>query len=340
MIKQRVAILGGSGFAGAELYRLLMDHPYFEVVYVSSESRAGKLVERDNYMLRHRNINPDLRYGRIEDLCCVDLVFAALPTGVLPARITEILEKTEVLFNISGDYRFQDEQILSKYYPASISAFKDFGRYVIPEFYDSDFDSRIINLPGCMAVASIYTLLPLIKGHLINKNIVIDVKTGSSGAGKTSKETHAERNNNFRLYRAFDHRHLPEIERIFKNEEEVHEVSFCVYSLDISRGVFVSTYTELKDGVTETDVHVAFHQMYRNKEFIKYSRHLPPMIKTVQGSNFAEVTSIVQGTKCLSMCALDNLVKGAAGQAIQVANLYFGLDERTGLTRIEGGLWP
>lgn len=339
MKKYKVAILGGSGFVGAELYRILSLHPLFDVRFVSSEKYAGKFVEKTYKTFRCRNINPSLKFCSINSLeSGYDIIFSALPTGVLPLNLDKILYSTNLLINVSGDFRFSDESILKKYYPNSIGVIKDSSlvNYFIPELSSINIKAKIINLPGCMAVASIYSIYPLIKNNLINENIIIEAKTGSSGAGKSTTETHSERSNNFRLYKAFNHRHLPEIQKLGAN----FSIQFSAFSLDISRGIYVSAYSSLKENITKEDVRIAFHQTYKDSHFVHVLKTGTPMLKTVMGTNHVEISHIINGKFCLSMVTLDNLIKGAAGQAIQAANMHCNLPEELGLSTVNKGIWP
>lgn len=249
----------------------------------------------------------------------------------------------KVIFNISGDFRFHDATILKKYYPETykIDNSEIFSEYYIPdidEYSNISNNDNLINLPGCMALSSIYASYPLVKNKLIKDNIFVDVKTGSSGAGKLTKETASDRFGNFRLYKAFEHRHLPEIARVLNSQ--VTNVGFAAYSLDVSRGIYASIYSLLKKNITSVDVKKAFYKEYENKKFIiNLSNNTVPLLKTVNGTNYVEVKSIVSGGMCISIAALDNLIKGAAGQAIQAANKYYNLDEGIGLNNIYG-MWP
>ncbi|WP_411347311.1 N-acetyl-gamma-glutamyl-phosphate reductase [Paenibacillus sp. WLX2291] len=345
MSTYRVGILGGNGFVGGELYRLLSAHPNFQVEFVSSESQAGRPVEKTHKAFLYRKVNPKLTYSKLAELDGeYDLIFSALPTGILPQHLEHVLNHTQRIFNISGDYRFTDNNVLKQYYPDSISTVKQAGsHYFIPEISEWNRDARLVNLPGCMAVASIYSIYPLVLHSLIQGHVFIDAKTGSSGAGKSSKETHADRVNNFRLHKGFEHRHLPEIERIASTySEHKLDVSFSAFSLDVARGIFVSAYSVLREGVEESDVKKAFFQAYKSKPFIRYSGQSSPgpMLKTVHGTNYAETAFIVKDSKCLSLVSIDNLLKGAAGQAIQAANIYYDIPEITGLTTEHEGIWP
>ncbi|MFC4076047.1 N-acetyl-gamma-glutamyl-phosphate reductase [Salinithrix halophila] len=344
----KAAILGGSGFTGAELYRLLDHHPYISVDYISSESKAGYPVNRYFMSSRHKKNMSSLRFKKLLELDGqYDLIFSCLPTGYLPQYIERIAQHGDYIFNISGDFRISDVNLLKKYYPETLKhELSGSSHYYIPEFSEIKQNAKVVNLPGCMAVASIYSLYPLVSQNLIETRIVTDAKTGSSGAGKSSKETHAERAYNFRPHKVHGHRHKPEIEfalRQFTNR--TIDLQFSTHSLDLPRGILVSSYSRIKEGVSEIDVKKAFYSTYSSKPFIHYlgsknGPHSFPMIKTVVGTNCAEVGVYVEGRNCVSIVSIDNLIKGAAGQAVQAANLYMGFPEDAGIQSSAEGVWP
>ncbi|AJS59488.1 N-acetyl-gamma-glutamyl-phosphate reductase [Paenibacillus sp. IHBB 10380] len=345
---KRVAILGGTGFTGAEIYRLLSKHPFLKVEFVSSESKAGSPVDKHFMAFRHGKKSNALKFSKISDLDGkYDIVFSCLPTGVLPQFINQISLHADYIFNVSGDYRVTDLDLLQKHYPETLKhEFNGSSYYYIPEFSRIDHQVKVVNLPGCMAVATIYTLYPLLAHDLIENRIVSDAKTGSSGGGKTTTEHHAERTNNFRPHKVHGHRHKPEIEFAFKTyfQKEI-DLQFSTYSLDLPRGIMVTSYSVLKEGVSEIDVKKAFYSTYASTPFIHYfnsnvGHNSNPMIKTVAGTNYAEVGVYIDGKNCVSISSIDNLIKGAGGQAIQAANLYMGFPEETGLQSELEGVWP
>ncbi|MCG7409271.1 N-acetyl-gamma-glutamyl-phosphate reductase [Paenibacillus sp. ACRRX] len=343
--KIRAAILGGSGFTGAELYRLLRRHPQFDIDFVSSESKAGQSVDKYYISSIHKKQISPLKFSKMAELHGhYDAIFSCLPTGALPKVIQHVAEHTDYIFNVSGDYRLADSDQLQQHYPETLKYnFKGGWHYFIPEFSKIDLTKKIVNLPGCMAVAALYTLYPLVAHDLIDPRVITDAKTGSSGGGKSTTEHHAERAHNFRAYKVHGHRHKPEVEHAL--DYHLHHtvaLQFSVYSLDLPRGIMATTYSLLKEGVSAVDVKKAFYSTYASKPFLHYfnSGSGSPMIKTVVGTNYAEIGAYVEGQNCVSIATIDNLIKGAAGQAIQAANLYFGFDEETGL-RFEGeGAWP
>lgn len=344
----KVAIVGGNGFTGAKLYRILESHPRFNVTFVSSESKSGKFVESNMRSFAYHKPKK-LRFKSIKELDeTYDAVFACLPTGVLPQYIESIIPKTKYLFNVSGDYRLGDTELSHLFYPETHKYATNFKtHYFVPELSEIEKDAKVINLPGCMAVTSIYSLYPLIKENLVESNIIIDAKTGSSGGGKSSTEHHAERAQNFRPHKLHGHRHKPEIEHAFGHYLSNQEVDllFSVYSLSLPRGIMVSSYSKLKENVSEVDVRKAFYKFYNKQKFIHYFKSNQvginsPMIKTVVGTNNAEVGVYIEGRNCVSVASIDNLLKGAAGQAVQAANLYFDLPEDMGLNLQAEGVWP
>jgi N-acetyl-gamma-glutamyl-phosphate reductase common form len=343
--RRRVAILGGSGFTGAELYRLLGKHPHFKVDYISSESKAGYPVDKYYIGSIHKKKLSSLKFNKIVDLeGQYDAIFSCLPTGALPKIIQEVAEHTDFIFNVSGDYRISDTDILKQHYPETLKhEFEGERSYFIPEFSRIDPSVKVVNLPGCMAVATLYTLYPLVAHDLIESRVVTDAKTGSSGGGKSTTEHHAERSHNFRAYKVHGHRHKPEVEHALTvHLERSIDLQFSVYSLDLPRGIMASSYSLLKEHVTAVDVKKAFYSTYASKPFLHYfnSGNGSPMIKTVVGTNYAEIGAYVDGRNCVSIATIDNLIKGAAGQAIQAANLYFGFPEEAGLQFEGEGAWP
>ncbi|WP_028546548.1 N-acetyl-gamma-glutamyl-phosphate reductase [Paenibacillus taiwanensis] len=343
--KKRVAILGGSGFTGAELYRLLGKHPQFDIDFVSSESKAGQPVDKYFISSIHKKKPSPLKFSKLAELSGhYDAIFSCLPTGALPKVVEHVAEHTDYIFNVSGDYRLADSDQLQQHYPETLKhPFEGGWHYFIPEFSPIDLTKKIVNLPGCMAVATLYTLYPLVAHDLIEPRVITDAKTGSSGGGKATTEHHAERAHNFRAYKVHGHRHKPEVEHALSSHlQHTVTLQFSVYSLDLPRGIMATSYSLLKEGVSAVDVKKAFYSTYASKPFLHYfkSGGGSPMIKTVIGTNYAEIGAYVEGQSCVSIATIDNLIKGAAGQAVQAANLYFGFDEETGLQFEGEGVWP
>lgn len=270
----------------------------------------------------------------------MDVAFGCLPTGTLPARLPLLAERAKRVLNLAGDFRLRDPEEIRTHYPktAAQPAPEEFAYYV-PELSGAVPEGRFINLPGCMAVATIYALYPLFADSLVLPGVVVDAKTGSTGGGRGGTEQPAERSGNFRVHKLHGHRHTPEIRQALTElTGAAPELRFSTHSLDVPRGIMVTAYTQLRPETSALDVKRAFAKAYVGKPFVRV-RPAPkapqdfPMLKAVVGSNVAEVAIAVKGDQCVAVTALDNLIKGAAGQAIQAMNLVSGFEETAGLPR-------
>jgi LysW-gamma-L-alpha-aminoadipyl-6-phosphate/LysW-L-glutamyl-5-phosphate reductase len=334
-----VAVVGATGYTGAELVRLLLDHPRAELTLLSARSGAGTPVSRLLPSVRNHPGASGIRLRTIEELSDVDsgvdIAFCCLPGGQLPALLPMIAERAKWVVNLAGDFRLRDEELAARHYPESASWSEPFA-YHVPEFTTPT--SRFLNLPGCMAVAATYALYPLLSADLVDSRIVVDAKTGSSGSGRAAVEHPAGRAGNFRPHRLHGHRHGPEVAQTLRDLTGVApSLQFSTFSLDVARGVLVSAYSTLRPGVTGVDVKRAFGRAYASTPFVRLRPANPrsaddlPMLKSVIGSNVAEVAVQVRDDSCVAVSTLDNLVKGAAGQAVQTMNQLFELAENTGL---------
>ncbi|MEU2653998.1 N-acetyl-gamma-glutamyl-phosphate reductase [Streptomyces sp. NPDC007325] len=336
--KVRVAVIGASGYTGGEVIRLLLEHPGVELAFLSAERNAGATLGSVHPWLRNHPAAAGLKFRPLAELEEVDIAFGCLPTGALPERLPLIAERAKRILNLGGDFRLRDQAEVESYYPktAKNPPFEDFAYYV-PELSGAVPESRFISLPGCMAVTTIYALYPLFAAGLIDHRVVVDAKTGSTGGGRGSGEPPAERSGNFRVHKLYGHRHAPEISQaIAEFTGATMDLRFSTHSLDVARGIMVTAYTDLLPGVSPLDVKRAYAKAYVGKPFVRV-RTAPkapqdfPMLKAVVGSNVAEVAIAVRDGQCVAVAALDNLVKGAAGQAIQAMNLICGFAETAGL---------
>lgn len=336
--KVRVAVIGASGYTGGELIRLLLDHPRVELAFLSAERNAGTPIGAVHPWLRNHPAASALKFRPLAELEPVDVAFACLPTGALPERLPAVAERVGWLLNVAGDFRLRDQAEVRAHYPASVGAPVEFD-YFVPELSPQLPRGRFVNLPGCMAVASLYALYPLFAEELVEPRVVVDAKTGSTGGGRGGGEHPAERAGNFRVHKPHGHRHLPEIRQaITEFTGSTPRMQFSTHSLDVARGILITGYARLRPAATALQVKRAYARAYVGKPFVRL-RAAPktpqdfPMLKAVVGSNMAEVAVSVRGDEVVTVAALDNLVKGAAGQAIQVMNLLVGLDETVGLPR-------
>lgn len=335
MSAKSIAIFGGSGYGGSELLRILLFHPNAEIVLVTANEHAGKAVGEV-----HKNLNglTDLRFEKAPDdlstLNDVDLAFFALPHGQALSLIGQ-LPKSIKAIDLSGDFRIDDHEIFKRFYKLDHAgdAQKDFVYGLTETNRDSIGEASYIANPGCFATATLLALAPAVKSGLLTGKIVVDAKTGSSGSGaKAAANTHhPQRMNSFYAYKPFQHQHLPEIEQHLRTVGDFsQELVFMTHSLPVSRGIFASCYLETKVNITNEDLDNLYRDFYKDAFFVRNVDGSPD-INWVKNTNFCDIATHSNGKQIAVFSAIDNLVKGAAGQAVQNMNLMFGLDEKTGL---------
>lgn len=334
--KLRVAIYGGSGYGGSELLRILLFHPELEVVFVTANEQAGKAVSDV-----HRNLHglTNLTFTTAPenpaDLADMDCVFLALPHGQALDVVPSLPESLKAI-DLSGDFRLRDQDTFEKHYGRAHTAMASQSEFVygLTETNRNAIRSaRLIANPGCFATATLLGLAPLVVNGLIRGRVIVDAKTGSSGSGaKAAANTHhPQRMNSFYAYKPFTHQHLPEIEQELGQVGDWNsELVFMTHSLPVSRGIFSSIYVETKESLTEEKLCSIFSEFYRDSFFVRLVKGSPD-INWVKTTNFCDLGFASRGRQVVIFSALDNLVKGAAGQAVQNMNLMFGLDEKTGL---------
>jgi len=330
----RVAIFGGSGYGGSELLRILLFHPNAEIVLVTANEHAGKAVGEV-----HKNLFglTNLRFEKSpEDLSTlknVDVAFFALPHGQALNLIPQLPENVKAI-DLSGDFRLSDADAFRQFYKLEKSARQSDFVYGLTETNrEAIKTAKYIANPGCFATATLLGLAPLVSNLLISGRIIVDAKTGSSGSGaKPAANTHhPQRANSFFAYKPFAHQHVPEIEQCLKSVGDfTSELVFMTHSLPVARGIFASIYVELKKEMTAENLREVYAEFYRNSFFVRLIDGSPD-INWVKTTNFCDLGFAVKGKSAVIFSAIDNLVKGAAGQAVQNMNLMFGLDEKTAL---------
>jgi N-acetyl-gamma-glutamyl-phosphate reductase len=337
--KIRVAIFGGSGYGGSELLRLLLFHPNVEILFVTANEQTGKSVSevhRNLYghtKLIFRQAPPDL-----ESLTELDCVFLALPHGQAMDVVPRLPETVKVI-DLSGDFRLRDQEVFEQYYGRSHTAMlmqRKFVYGLTDLNRDAIRTSRLVANPGCFATATLLGLAPLVAKGMITRRVVVDAKTGSSGSGaKPAANTHhPQRSNSFYAYKPFVHQHVPEIEQELGNLGYWgSELVFMTHSLPVSRGIFASIYVEAREKLTEEHLRSLYSDFYQESFFIRLVRGSPD-INWVKTTNFCDLGFATRGEQVVVFSAIDNLVKGGAGQAVQNMNLMFGLDEKTGLMAV------
>ncbi|MEZ5425088.1 MAG: N-acetyl-gamma-glutamyl-phosphate reductase [Pyrinomonadaceae bacterium] len=350
--KLKIAIFGGSGYGGSELLRILLFHPNAEIALVTANEHAGKAVSEV-----HKNLYglTGLRFEKSpEDLSALenmDVAFFALPHGQALGLIPQLPESVKAV-DLSGDFRIDDPEIFQRFYKLEHTA-PDLQKkfvYGLPETNREQIKTaRYIANPGCFATATLLALAPLAAGDLIAGKVIVDAKTGSSGSGaKPAPNTHhPQRVNSFYAYKPFQHQHVPEIEQHLKKIGSFSDdFVFMTHSLPVSRGIFASCYVETKEEFSQNDLEEIYKDFYHSNESetrnpksdIRFVRIVSgsPDINWVRMTNFCDIAVNVRGRQAVIFSAIDNLVKGAAGQAVQNMNLMCGLDEGTGLNLVGG----
>jgi N-acetyl-gamma-glutamyl-phosphate reductase len=334
--KIRIGIFGGSGYGGSELLRILLFHPDVEIVFVTANEHAGKPVSEV-----HRNLAglTNLTFTKAPDaeqnLQAVECVFLALPHGQAMEVVPKLPANVKAI-DLSGDFRLRDKEVFEAHYKQTHTAMEAQAEFVygLTETNRPGIKAaRLIANPGCFATATLLGLAPLVANQMIAGRVIVDAKTGSSGSGaKAAANTHhPQRMTSFYAYKPFTHQHVPEIEQELRHVGDwTSELVFMTHSLPVARGIFASIYVETKQPETEESLKETFAKFYDGSFFIRLVKGSPD-INWVKTTNFCDLGFAARGNQVVVFSALDNLVKGAAGQAVQNMNLMFGLEETTGL---------
>jgi len=338
-----VAIVGGSGYTGGELLRLLIRHPKVEVAQVTSDSMAGKAVGRAHPNLRKVT---DLAFTRHAELEPTDVLFLAMPHGRAMERIPEFLSRAGRIIDLSADFRLRDPAQYRTYYGVEHPHAEMLAKsvYGLPELHrEAVRNATLVSGPGCIASAAILGLFPLARAGVIDpKRVVVDAKTGSSagGADGGAASAHSERSGVMRLYAPTMHRHTPEIE-----QELGVRVSLSCHAVEAVRGILATCHAFLREPVSDKDIWRLYRDAYGNEPFVRIVKDASglyrlPEPKILSGTNFCDVGFEVDAhsDRIVVASALDNLMKGAAGSAVQSMNLMCGYPETTGLEFL--GLHP
>lgn len=345
----KVGIIGATGYAGNELVRLLMGHKDVEIMWYGSRSYIDKKYA-EVYQNMFEIVEDTCLDDNMEELASkVDVIFTATPQGFLAGVLTEeILSKVKII-DLSADFRIKDVRTYEKWYKIEHKSpqFIEEAVYGLCELNrDKIKGARLIANPGCYTTCSILTAYPLVKEGLIDPDtLIIDAKSGTSGAGRGAKlpNLFCEVNENMKAYGVTNHRHTPEIEEQlgYAAGKEI-VVNFTPHLVPMNRGILATEYATLNkkaDGTLPTyeEVKVVYDKYYKNEKFVRVlEKDICPETKWVEGSNYVDVNfKIDERTgRIVMMGALDNLVKGAAGQAVQNMNLLFGFDEAEGLNLV------
>jgi N-acetyl-gamma-glutamyl-phosphate/LysW-gamma-L-alpha-aminoadipyl-6-phosphate reductase len=339
----KAAVVGGSGYVGGELLRLLARHPKVEVTQVTSDSRAGEPVSRVHPNLRGA---VDLRFVPRTDLAAADVTFVATPHGQSMTEMPGWLARGGLVIDASADFRLKDPAQYPRYYGTAHPhpELLDRSVYGLPEIHRSEIPGApLVAAPGCIATAAILALRPLARAGVLDpSHVIVDAKSGSSAGGADGgpAAAHPERSGVMRLYAPVQHRHAAEIE-----QETGLPVALSCHAVEAVRGVLATCHTWTTHPVTEKELWRIYREAYGGEPFVRIVHdasgiHRQPEPKILAGTNFCDVGFAVDpsGSRVVAVAALDNLVKGAAGNAVQSLNLWAGYPETLGLDFL--GLHP
>lgn len=340
MSRLRVSIAGASGYTGGELIRLLLFHPEVEIAQVTSERMVGKFIFK-----AHPNLHKltQLKFSSVSELEVCDVLFLCLPHGESMGRIDDFRKLSDRIIDLSADFRLQNAEAFNKWYkkphrrPELLPEFV----YGIPELHREEMKTaKLISSAGCNATATILGLYPLYKNGLVgNQGTVVEVKVGSSEAGNSSSQAshHPERSGCVRSFAPTGHRHCAEIiqELSFGSYPNVH---FSATAIDMIRGVLATSHVFLKENLQEKDIWKIYRQEYGNEPFIRIVKESEgnyryPEPKLLAGTNYCDIgfQKDALSNRLVVISAIDNLMKGAAGQALQAFNIMNGFTETTAL---------
>ncbi|MCD8398179.1 MAG: N-acetyl-gamma-glutamyl-phosphate reductase [Lachnospiraceae bacterium] len=337
----KVGIIGATGYAGGELVRLLLGHPEAKIVWYGSKSYVDQKyasIYQNMFQLVDETCMDDNMEALADE---ADVIFTATPQGLCASLVNEgILSRAKVI-DLSADFRLKDVKIYEKWYGMTHKApqFIDEAVYGLCEINREQVrGARLIANPGCYPTCSTLSIYPLVKEGLIDPaTIIIDAKSGTSGAGRGAKtdNLYCEVNENIKAYGVASHRHTPEIEEQLSYAAGKPVVlNFTPHLVPMNRGILITAYASLTKNVSYEDVKAVYDQYYNKEYFVRVlEKDVCPQTKWVEGSNFVDVNFKIdpRTNRVIMMGAMDNLVKGAAGQAVQNMNLAFGLDEAEGL---------
>lgn len=332
----RIGVIGATGFTGEKLVEILLNHPEAELVYLSARvdkkvklsSAFPKFKKRTGLFLEKLNLE------KAADLA--DLFFLALPHTVSFKIAPFFIKKGKTVIDLSADYRFKNAGLYKKFYKTAHKDKKNLPKavYGLPEFYREDIKkSKLIANPGCYPTVSILSCAPLLKENII-KDIIIDAKSGITGAGrKPFLNFHfAHLSGNMYAYKLFSHQHQPEIEQVLSDlSGKKTELIFTPHVIPVERGILTTVYANLRKKAGKKDIAGIYASYYRDERFVRVLKEKIPQLKDVTDTNFCDIGFEVKGDKIIISSAIDNLMKGASGQAVQNMNIILGIKEDTGL---------
>ena len=333
-----IAIVGATGFTGIELVKLLENHPKINQIDLFSFSNAGKKIKDFSNDIETEDILKDFATINYNDY---SLVFFACPNGTVMNAYSDFKNSKTKVIDLAADYRLDNEEVWEKYYGLKHKSPEILSEivYGLTELNRNKIkDAKIVANPGCYPTAAIISLFPLLKEKLINENsIIIDAKSGYSGAGRNKIEAGLDKkiNNNFIPYNFYKHRHKPEIsQELNKASGNDVKITFSPHILPIYRGILETIYVDLNDDMLHLEIINLYNEFYKTDSFVKVSESEFSEIKNVINTNNVNLSFHVGQDKKLTIVAvIDNLIKGAAGQAVQNMNVMMGFEETTSLIK-------
>jgi N-acetyl-gamma-glutamyl-phosphate reductase len=338
--KIKASVIGASGYGGAEAVRLLVTHPHVEVVHVTAESQQGQSMS---------GLYPNLRSFVDQTMIAVDperigrdsdVTFISLPSGKAMSLVPTLLQQGSKVIDIAADFRLRDAALYPTWYKVTHTAPEYLGEavYGLPELHREALKkTRLVANPGCYPAASILAALPLLRaGAVQTTGIIIDAKSGVSGAGRGGGGGFgfSETNEDVRAYSVTGHNHIAEIEQELSSVARTQiRVNFTPHLIPMTRGILATVYAPLARPLTEADAITLYQETYQNEPFIRVLHDTLPRTKATLGSNYCDVSVKIdtRTSTAIAIAAIDNLGRGAAGQAVQNMNLMFGLPETTAL---------
>ena len=340
-------MIGAGGYAGGELLRLLLSHPAVDEIVAGSESLSGKPVTAAHPNLRKRT---DLQFVRYEDVDRCDVLFLSLPNGAYRAH--EFEDRARLVIDLSSDHRLRDEKDYERWYERPHPRADDLARWVygIPELHRAKIKGATrVTGAGCNATASILALLPLFAADVVDRSrpVVVECKVGSSEGGREPSDDshHPERAGIVRSFRPVGHRHTAEAEQELALGGHKPRIDLSVTAVELVRGVLATAHVSVKRPLEDKDLWKIYRERYAAEPFVRIVKERAgifryPEPKLLAGTNFADVGFAVdpRGDRVVALCAIDNLVKGAAGNGVQAMNVALGMEETLGLGFV--GLHP
>ena len=335
----KVAIIGASGYTGGELLRMLLNHPEVEITDITSRQYDGVPAHKIHPHIRDSGL---VFNSKEPDELDADVVFTATPHGASMKIVPKILETGAKVVDLSGDYRYRDREVYEKWYGMEHTDEENEGVFGLPELYRDEIKkAKLVANPGCFPTGAILSSYPLVKNNLVDR-IVIDSKTGVSGAGVNPSSTTHYPNiaDNINPYKISSHRHMSEIQQELHGFEDV-KVSFTPHLVPVIRGIQTTSHSFLIEDITTEELREVYEKEYNGEYFIKLMDEGEiPHLSSVRGSNFVHIGGfeIDETGRVVMLSVIDNLVKGASGQAIQNMNILLGIEESAGLKHF--GLHP